>query len=474
MKIRSLIKKRFQENSFKIHSKEGNLISSNIVSSEYQKIKNYLLENLINEKAIPIMMDKDYHYFLVILASMEIGIPYIPLKSDYPENRISQIKEDIYFSQIITDDLVQNILKAPLINTDNIEKEITSTSPLYIIFTSGSTGKPKGVEINRMACENYFSWIDAFYSQVTSSDRFLQITEFTFDISLIDIGFFLTKNVSLYFSTFERDIFKLAYELEINEISIISTVPNNLNMLLDNFIVERANFNPLKEILIGGARFSTGLHQRCKKHFNNKNIYNLYGPTECTIYTHVKKLSLNDSDFSEDTVSIGKPIQNVDSIIYEKELLLGGVQLMNKYVNNPEKTNDVLINIDFKTYYKTGDLAFTNNTGEYFITGRKDDTIKYRGYRIDLLDIDSYIMRLDYIADCVTIAIPNEETENTTIAFIRLKTPISQEEIKKDLATLLLSYQIPEKIFFIDSYPVNNSGKVCKKSLKEIYLRDLK
>jgi acyl-coenzyme A synthetase/AMP-(fatty) acid ligase len=99
-----------------------------------------------------------------------------------------------------------------------------------------------------------------------------------------------------------------------------------------------------------------------------------------------------------------------------------------------------------------------------------DDTIKSRGFRINLLDIDSYIHRLAYVEDCATIAIPHEDFENQIIAHIKIKEDVSIEQIKKDLLRLIPSYQIPEKILFVDTYPTNTSGKICKKSLKSTYL----
>jgi non-ribosomal peptide synthetase component E (peptide arylation enzyme) len=73
----------------------------------------------------------------------------------------------------------------------------------------------------------------------------------------------------------------------------------------------------------------------------------------------------------------------------------------------------------------------------------------------------------------VTVAIPNEATENQTIGFLILKEPKTVKEIKKDLGALLLDYQIPEKIIFVDKFPTNVSGKVCKKTLKSQYLESL-
>ena len=198
----------------------------------------------------------------------------------------------------------------------------------------------------------------------------------------------------------------------------------------------------------------------------------------------MKKITYQEPlDTVEGNVSIGRPLPNVkahivvDGQIAEPhvrgELYIGDIQLMKEYVNNPEQTAKALVSLNGETFYRSGDLAFRSESNEFFIVGRADDTIKYRGFRINLLDIDSYITRLPYVQDSVTIAIPHEATENQTINFMILKETKTVKEIKKDLSSLLLDYQVPEKIIFVDQYPTNVSGKVCRKTLKAQYLESL-
>lgn len=484
MKIRELIQHRLDE-SVTVFNREGIQIPDFQVKQEYQTIRQYLLDfHSLEHDCVAIKQHKDYRYFLTILACMEIGIPYIPLKYDYPMDRVEQIREDSQFTILIDDTKIEELLSY----TGKVNSVLPEVSPdrnMYIIFTSGTTGRPKGVIIQRKALENFFEFMDKTFTHVTAEDRLLQVTEFTFDISLVDVAFFLTKNVTLHFSNFENNIFKLGFEIETHRISVLNTVPNNLNMFLSELVAERMDYQCLKHLYIGGARFSYGLYQKCLKYFNKDvEIYNFYGPTEATVYCNVKKITYNEAiDCVEGNVSIGQPLPGVDTHIVidgqiappnEKgELYIGGIQLMREYINNPEQTSKALVQFNGKTYYRSGDLAFCSEGNEFFIVGRADDTIKYRGFRINLLDIDSYVTRIPYIQDSVTIAIPNEATENQTLGFIILKEQKTVKEIKKDLGALLLDYQIPEKIIFVDKYPTNVSGKVCKKTLKAQYLESL-
>ena len=482
MFIRQLIQRRL-DNSFKIFDRHGTEVSCDQVRQEYQRIRQYLLDHHA-EDCVAIRQHKDYRYFLTILACMEIGIPYIPMKYDYPLDRVEQIREDADFKLLMDDAKTTEILGY----TGTLKRTLPDLSPekaMYIIFTSGSTGRPKGVIIQRKALENFFVFIGEAFPKINQDDHLLQVTEFTFDISLVDVAFFLTRNVVLHFSNFENNIFKFGFEIESYKISVLNTVPNNLNMFLSDLVCERMDYKCLKHLFIGGARFSYGLYQKCQKYFERDvEIYNFYGPTEATVYCHVKKITYQEPlDTVEGNVSIGRPLPNVKAHIVvdgqiadphvRGELYIGDVQLMKEYINNPEQTAKSLVSLNGETFYRSGDLAFRSESNEFFIVGRADDTIKHRGFRINLLDIDSYITRIPYVQDSVTIAVPHEATENQTINFMILKEAKTVKEIKKDLSALLLDYQVPEKIIFVDQYPTNVSGKVCRKTLKAQYLESL-
>lgn len=478
MDIRNLIQKRFENSDMHLYAKDGQKVSPLLIQNEYQSIKTYLLKNHSDPKdIIALKLEKDYRYLLCILAAFEVGVPYIPMKFDYPEHRVKQIQEESQFSLLINEQNIQKILGTKAENLPLPTRD--STHPLYVIFTSGSTGKPKGVVIPRQAWSNFLHWLDNYFPEVTANTHMLQVTEFTFDISFVDVGLFILRNPHTHFSNFNQDIFTLAFELETYKINFLSTVPNNLNMILNDAVIERVDLAALKTLIIAGARFSLGLYQKCQKHLPLSRIINAYGPTECTVYSHAKDFDFKN-DCEETILSIGKELPHVKGHIVKDgsfapplergELVLSGVQMMSGYMNDPEKTKNAFIEIDGKFYYRTGDIAFMRKDGDTFVTGRNDDTIKYRSFRINLLDIDSYIHKLNYVEDCVTVAIENENLDMQTIAFLKLKTEKSVKEIKADLLQYLLDYQIPEKMIFVKDYPVNTSGKVDKNVLKKEYL----
>ncbi len=477
MYINSLIQNRLFESSAKIFDPKGTIIKHDVLASDYKKIRNYI-SSLPDNAGVGVMLPKDHRYLLTMLACMEAGVFYVPMRDSYPQNRIDQIKEESDFTFSMTEDSYKEILTSN--EVEFTQKNINQDSVLYKICTSGSTGRPKAVVVQRLAIENFWKWVNTKFDNCTHEDHLLQVTEFTFDISLIDVALFLGKGMNLYFSEFKGNIFSLAYEIEKYEISTLNTVVNNMNMLLDDKVVSRANYSTLHTVMMGGARFSYGLYKKCKEHFSNIGVHNLYGVTEVPVYSHCKTMNFDQTDLHEFTVSVGSPLGACTSVIAKDgkildqgekgEVLMGGGSLMKEYAKNPEKTKDVFTSINDERFYRSGDIGFQNSNGDFFVTGRMDDTIKYRGYRIDLLDVDSYILSRNYIQDAVTIAIEDEETQNKTICFAITKKELTEKEMKKDLSEVLLEYQIPERIHFVSSYPTNNSGKVCKKTLKKDYI----
>lgn len=482
MNLRGLIQERMSSSDLHVYNRQGTLIPSSQITAEYNSIRNYLATHHYTEKdVIAIKATKDYRFFLTIIASFELGVPYIPMMVDFPQDRVNQIFEDSNFTILITDDVLEKMVAAKL--PEQTLKPLNPDQMAYALFTSGSTGKPKGVSIPYKAINNFVDWCGSYFKQITEDDRILQVTEFTFDISLTDVGLFIQKNCHLHFSDFNNDFFRFAHEIEQYKITTITTVPNNLSMLLSDGMLDKADLTTLDSLMIAGARFSHGLYHKCIQHLGtNVNVYNLYGPTECTVYSHGKKFAYDEVlDCAGNNIAIGQTLPGVESVIVrdgkevsqgeQGELLLTGIQLLTGYLNNPEKTKEVLMKFGGKTYYRTGDIAFKDDKGDYYIVGRMDDTIKSRGFRVNLLDIDSYVNRLPYVEDCATIAIPHEITENQTIAFIRVKEAKTVKELKQDLLNFLPSYQIPEKVVFVTEYPTNTSGKICKKTLKANYLK---
>jgi amino acid adenylation domain-containing protein len=490
MMLEEIVNKFFLKSS-NFYDVNGLKVNNKEVKQFYINIKFHLYKNYnINDK-VAVYVEKDYKYVILMLVCFELGLTFIPLNKKFPKNRIDDILRISDVNIIICDNksIIFNnfntLILSDIQNTDeniHISNIISEENIAYIIFTSGSTGTPKGVMIKRKSYVNFILWVDKYFNNIEEKDKLLNTADFTFDLSLIDIALLLSKNLHFYISEFNNNVFALMSEIEDYKITTMATVPNNFQMLLADGVYERGDLSSLKHLLIGGARFSYGLYEKFKNKLNYVNIYNLYGPTEATVYCSVKKINFNDADIHNENISVGKPINNcvlklIDdngNVIENKnttgKLLVGGIQVMQGYTADKEKTKSVLSSLHNLSYYDTGDLAFFNEYNDFFIVGRSDDTIKVNGYRVNLSDIDSSIQRIKDIEECATISIKDEIKENILVSIIKLANDIKQNELYKKFNEILPSYQIPKKIIFVDNFPLNSSGKICKKTLKDNYL----
>lgn len=462
MKLHKIIEERLA--TIKLNDKSGNPIEPEQSFREYCIIKNMLLSEFGNGDIVGIKFDKDYKYLLTLLACMSIGLTYIPLSNKWPDERIEQIRT-LSGCRVLTEEMFDFHS-----SNDSISNKVIMNETLYIIFTSGSTGAPKGVKISRGAYLDFLLWSNDYFIGITEDDRALLTTDFTFDISLVDVSLLLSKNIRLYMSNFNNNVFKLLYELESYKITIHSTVPYNYSMIMHEDVFPKADISSLKHIMIGGARFPNNLYANFKKYLPTANIYNFYGPTEATIYCSIHKFNYTKSEVYNNNVTIGRPFYNNRFTIIADELYIAGTQLMSGYLNDELKTSQVLIDIEGTMHYKTGDVVFKSEEGNYFIVGRKDDTVKVTGYRVNLSDIDSYILQLEYINNVATVAIENSVSENDLVSYIISDdSKVEVKKIKRDLKEIMPEYQIPKFIKIVESFPLNNSGKICKLTLKKIF-----
>jgi D-alanine--poly(phosphoribitol) ligase subunit 1 len=120
---------------------------------------------------------------------MELDITYVLMKDDFPQQRVIEIKEDFGIVKILDQNIMMNILESECVDISAcllVKKVIDKEVPLYILFTSGSTGRPKGVVIMREAFRCLDSSQASYSNHVAENTNLLQVTEFTFDIFLID------------------------------------------------------------------------------------------------------------------------------------------------------------------------------------------------------------------------------------------------------------------------------------------------
>jgi len=461
-------------------NRKSDILAKTIIS-KYEK----------QNQIIAIWIDHSVEMIVSILAVLKSGNAYLPIDSDYPVDRVMYMLEDtgaeLMISKSRTLEGRDFNSKIEILNLDNVNFNVISNGEIknlnlskdlaYVIYTSGSTGKPKGVMIEHRSVHNFIKGI-ANEIEFNPFKNVLVLTSFSFDIFVLEALMSLLYGAKIILADKNQDPQIILHFIEKNNIDLVQVTPSMLKLLL-----ERHNggvfMKGVATLLIGGEELPESLFNEIKKYYKGE-IYNMYGPTETTIWSTVKKLT------NSGTVTIGKPIANTQIYILGKEkqlnpvnvsgeLYIGGDGLARGYWKRTELTDEKFIENPFKTgakMYHTGDIAKWLPNGDIEFLGRIDRQVKIRGVRIELQEIEKEILKHEDIYDAVVLLQQSKESKSTPdkqlIAYIVTKKDISVSEIRKLLSRSLHPNMIPSVFVKVDEIPLTSNGKIDKKTLENM------
>jgi len=399
---------------------------------------------------------------------LEHNITYIPVDQSYPTEMINYISRLSGANSMISDNGTVTEL-SPSSNTN-----ISGKDEAYILFTSGTTGEPKGVIVSQNALFNFIHGISEII-KYESEDRIVCLTTVAFDIFFLESIMAIYKGLTVILSDVDeqynpRLMTKLIKD---NSIDIIQMTPSRMQLLL-NYDRELSCLKNVKEIMIGGEPFPFSLLLELQKKTTAK-IYNMYGPTEATIWTTVSDLT------NKDCIDIGQPIRNTEIYIVDEdlhilpngqsgEICIAGNGLANGYVGREDLTSEKFIYLPEKPTiraYRTGDLGRYLTDGNLEYLGRTDNQVKIRGHRIELEEIESKLNQVDGIKQSVVIALETNTTDKVLEAFYTSDINIEPKSITDYLSSKLPSYMIPNIFKQIEEFITTTNGKIDRKRVSE-------
>jgi len=489
------------------------------------KISNIIKKQKLNNKFVGFYAHRSLTAFSSVLSILKSGNAYVPLNPKFPANRnnlilsLSEINVLIVGSECTNtiENLLQGIKHKLLLIFPDLNKEQVSTLQLkncevitkeqltddsngkfsekendlaYMLFTSGSTGVPKGVPIYHKNVMAYVDYMGKRYNDITEKDKFSNTFDLTFDLSVHDMFLCWSKGACL-FSIPEKMLLAPAKYIRKNEITVWFSVPSLAN-IMDKFrMIKKDSFPLLKYSLFCGEALPYKLAQKWQDAAPNSILENIYGPTEATIgITHYRWNKENPEENKQynNILSIGCIFDSqFYKILNEKkkqvadnesgELYLGGSQITNMYWKNNNKTKENFVKLPFsesKIWYKTGDIVKQDKSGNLFFISRKDNQIKIQGYRVELREIDNVIIDYTKINDVVSIAYSIDNiTEKKIYTFVAENKLYSEKQIFEYCNKSLPKYMIPENVFFIQSLPLNDNGKIDRNELSKILIKKL-
>lgn len=460
------------------------VITYEVFDQKVNQLSHAFIEKGISPNHIVgIALPRSTDLVITLLAVMRCGAAYLPLDITYPKNRLEFMLTDSEAQLLITtknseeissncntlfiEDVISNLHQFP---STPLSLKIDNSQIAYILYTSGSTGKPKGVPISHKNLVNFlYSMLKA--PGVKTDDKLLSITTISFDIAGLELFTPLLSGATLVIANEEtaKDGRLLLEYIKNESITILQATPTTWQMLMDTGWTDKL---PLKA-LCGGEQLPITLAKKLLARVDE--LWNMYGPTETTIWSTTKQILIDDEQ-----LTIGKPIANTQIYILNEqgvlmepghigEIVIGGDGVAEGYWKRPDLTSQKFISNPFESnsnskLYRTGDLGKLLPSGEIQCLGRMDDQVKIRGHRIELGEIEDAVNTIDSVASSVVL-VENDRLKAFYTSSKKELTESSESSWKSYLKERLPAHMIPNEFIKVNEFPTTLNGKIDRKAL---------
>lgn len=406
----------------------------------------FLEKGLGLNKGAVVCLEDPIEQIIATIAVLKTGGYFIPLDNNDPLEHRKGIIEDVKpFLQInqISYELLVNLPKT------NLNIPISSNDIAYIIYTSGSTGKPKGVIIEHGGLSHRTTHARHLFN-LSSNKRVLCQASPAFDMHIAEWGFTLANGATL--CPYRGEVKYLWHFINRMQVSHAILTPGVLG------IFPEPPLSHLKYLMVAGEITPQNLMEKWSKH---TNMFNGYGPTECTIFTHVHRF-----DGMQSARIIGQSVTGIEcSVIDDKgkcvheggvgELYIRGVGVTRGYIGSEPYTDH---------QYKTGDLVRVLPNGFFEYIGRKDHLIKVNGCRVDIHLIENKVLSIPNVLEAAVIPIRINEHKLMLTCFYSGHLD-DVKIIRRNLRKQLPLFMIPTQYFYLDKLPRLLNGKINREKL---------
>ena len=434
------------------------------------------------DQAVSVIIPRCEYMPIAALGVLKAGAGYQPLDPSYPSERLEFMIRDADAQYLIADRSLMDKLPnydGPVLYTDEIPElpdaeqlpENPDPGDLFImLYTSGSTGVPKGVMLEHRNLCCFCEWYITTYGMDENS-RASAYASYGFDAHMLDMYPILISGGQLHIIDEEIRLDLIAIKDYFIKNGITHTfITTQVGRQYADLFPDASNPHHLS---VGGEKLVPLEPPR------GFDFYNGYGPTECTIFTHmypVKTLYKR--------VPIGMPLFNMKQYIVDKhlnrlpfgmpgEMIVAGHQVGRGYLNRPEKNAEVFIRNPFSNEpgyehaYRTGDIVRILRGGVADIIGRNDGQVKIRGFRIELSEVEGVIRKFPGMKDATVQAFDEPGGGKFIAAYV-----VSDEKVDVDALAAFIkqdkpAYMVPAVIMQIDRIPLNQNQKVNKRALPE-------
>lgn len=460
-----------------------NLTYDELIKEATTMAKALVAEGIKNQEVVAICLEKGWEQIVAITAILLAGGIYLPLNYKAPEERNKKI---IGLSGTVKLIDAHNFTELLACSKDATLPEAPAKPEnlAYIIYTSGTTGEPKGVAIEHSGAVNTILDMNDRL-QITAYDKAIAISDLSFDLSVYDIFGMLSAGGAIVFT--KQDMVTEPSEwkrvVEEYQVSLWNTVPMFMQMFTQYLQVHPFEKEvAIKNILMSGDWIPLSIYGDIKKTIGDVNIYGLGGATEASIWSNI--YSIKGIEAGWRSIPYGKPLANQRYYVLDKQLMdcpydvigdlyIAGDGLAREYWHNETETNRAFIIHPDKgqRLYKTGDKALFMRNGNIEFCGRRDCQVKIAGYRIELEEINYAICTNENIKQAESI-VKDGEIFTFIVRIDDVEEAYGVEQIKAQLKKELPHYMIPAVIKSVKSIPSTQNGKVDRKRLYSMAIKE--
>ena len=426
------------------------------------------------ENVVSVLIGRSEWMVLASLGVLKAGCAYQPLDPSYPPERLNYMMQDADAKLLIAqEDLLEKVneYKGAVLTTKELEHvdssltlKVTQTAPedlFILLYTSGSTGKPKGCQLEHRNLVAFCNWYRRYYN-LKPGDKVAAYASYGFDACMMDMYPALTHGAAVFI--------------------VGDDIRLNLPDLNDAFNREGITHSFMTTQV--GCQFAINCDNHSLRHLSvggekvlpltppaSYQMYNAYGPTECTIFTTTYPMT----EFQQNA-PIGKPLDNLKLFIVDKdlnrlplgavgEMLVSGPQVSRGYLNLPEKTAETYIQWNGLRCYRTGDVVRYLADGNVQFVGRSDGQVKIRGFRIELKEVEAVIREFPGITDATVQAFDYPSGGKFIAAYVVSEARVDILALNDFIKQRKPSYMVPAATMQLEEIPLNQNQKVNRRAL---------
>ena len=357
----------------------------------------------------------------------------------------------------------------PIINADDYA---------FLQYTGGTTGISKGAILthgNMVAnLQQVSAWIEPFIEE--GKEHIITALPLYHIFSLTANCLFFMKIGGLnHLITNPRDMKNFVKELNSVPFTAITGVNTLFNGLMNTPGFTDIDFSHLKVTLGGGMAVQKNVAEKWRK-ITGCTLLEAYGLTETAPAACINPLTLTHYNGK-----IGVPIPSTDVCIMDDdknilpinepgELCIKGPQVTQGYYLRPDETALVF---DEDGWFHSGDIAFMDEHGFFEIVDRKKDMINVSGFNVFPNEVEDAIASHPDVIEVGVIGLPDEKCGEVVMAIVASSNPqLNEDDIRSHCEKSLTRYKIPKRVEFIDELPKTNVGKILRRELREMFLKN--